>query len=66
MREFLSGIGYNGWVLPALLVLPLVGAALLLAQGLVSRDDGSVERAGSARWKRSKARGRNPGGKPGP
>src|SRR6188474_141835 len=26
MREFLSSIGFNGWVLHALLIIPLVGA----------------------------------------
>jgi NADH-quinone oxidoreductase subunit M len=50
MRDFLTSIGYNGWVLPALLLVPLVGAVLLVAQGSVARDDGSLEAAPSARW----------------
>ena len=31
MHAFLDGIGYNGWILPALLVLPLFGALILAA-----------------------------------
>ncbi|MEX2110007.1 MAG: NADH-quinone oxidoreductase subunit M [Gemmatimonadaceae bacterium] len=31
MTTFLNSIGYNDWVLPALLLLPLVGAAVILA-----------------------------------
>src|SRR5437762_7121021 len=30
MTAFLDSIGYNGWVLPALLVIPLVGAVIVL------------------------------------
>ena len=30
MANFLDSIGYNGWVLPALLLLPLVGAVVIL------------------------------------
>ena len=30
MTSFLDSIGYNGWVLPALLVIPLVGAVIVL------------------------------------
>src|SRR5205809_4189011 len=36
MANFLDSIGYNGWVLPALLVIPLVGAAIVLL--LPARD----------------------------
>ena len=36
MASFLESIGYNGWILPALLIIPLVGAAALLA--LPARD----------------------------
>lgn len=32
MTAFLDSIGYNGWILPVLLGLPLVGAAVLLAR----------------------------------
>src|SRR5512140_263457 len=42
MREFLLSVGYDRWILPALLVIPLVGALLLL---LLSgrRTDGEDE-----------------------
>lgn len=33
MTAFLDSIGYNGWILPVLLVLPLVGAVTLFARG---------------------------------
>ena len=39
MNEFLSSIGYNGWILPVLLLLPLVGALVLLEQGLMHKGD---------------------------
>src|SRR5882762_5378926 len=44
MASFLESIGYNGWVLPALLLIPLIGAFALLA--LPARDQeasGAVE-----------------------
>jgi NADH-quinone oxidoreductase subunit M len=44
MATFLESIGYNSWVLPALLIIPLVGALALLV--LPARDpgaDGGVE-----------------------
>ena len=50
MGDVLMSIGYDGWVLPALLLIPLAGAALLVVQGVVARDDGTLERAPSARW----------------
>jgi NADH-quinone oxidoreductase subunit M len=33
MTEFLNGIHYNSWILPALLIIPLVGALLVWANG---------------------------------
>jgi NADH-quinone oxidoreductase subunit M len=33
MREFLLSVGYDRWILPALLALPLIGAALVLLTG---------------------------------
>src|SRR6476619_4496856 len=33
MNAFLTSIGYNSWVLPALLAIPLVGAAVIWAIG---------------------------------
>ncbi|MCX5766498.1 MAG: NADH-quinone oxidoreductase subunit M [Gemmatimonadetes bacterium] len=37
MTSLLNSIGYNGWILPVLLALPLLGAALLLLRGAVLR-----------------------------
>src|SRR5258706_14203858 len=31
MRELLASVGYNRWVLHALLIIPVVGAALVMA-----------------------------------
>jgi NADH-quinone oxidoreductase subunit M len=42
-------MGYNSWVLPALLLIPLIGAAVLLLVGLFRDDDGTLERDPSAR-----------------
>ena len=39
MTQFLDGIGYNGWILPALLALPLVGALLMVLQGSVQKQE---------------------------
>ena len=39
MASFLESIGYNSWVLPALLIIPLIGAVALLA--LPARDQGA-------------------------
>lgn len=33
MTDFLNGIHYNSWILPALLIIPLVGALMVWAQG---------------------------------
>ena len=33
MQAFLNSLGYNSWVLPALLVIPVVGAVILLLMG---------------------------------
>ena len=50
MQDFLAQIAYNAWILPALLIIPLVGALLLLVMGAFSSDDGTLEAARSARW----------------
>ena len=50
MQDFLTSIHYNGWVLPALLLIPLVGALVLLVQAALARDDGTLAAAPSARW----------------
>jgi NADH-quinone oxidoreductase subunit M len=48
MRQLLESIGYTEWVLPALLLIPLAGAAILLA--LAARGNGDEpERARTAR-----------------
>src|SRR5688572_24679145 len=38
MAELLQSIGYNGWVLPALLAIPMVGAVLVWVHGFMQRD----------------------------
>src|SRR3954468_885927 len=44
MASFLDSIGYNGWVLPALLTIPLIGAvALMLIPARHSTTEGGVE-----------------------
>jgi NADH-quinone oxidoreductase subunit M len=50
MHDFLVQIDYNAWVLPALLLIPLAGALLLLVTGAFSGDDGTLEEAPTARW----------------
>jgi len=49
MTGFLDSIGYNGWALPALLVIPLLGAVILLL--LPARDgaDGTKVESPAAR-----------------
>ena len=37
MEAFLTSIHYNAWILPALLLLPIAGAAATLAHGALSR-----------------------------
>jgi NADH-quinone oxidoreductase subunit M len=39
MNSFLQSIGYNGWALPALLIIPVIGAIVLVAL-IRSGDDG--------------------------
>ena len=39
MTSLLDGIGYNGWILPALLGLPLAGALLMVMQGSMMKDE---------------------------
>ena len=50
MEAFLQSIGYESWVLPALLIIPLVGAVLLLVLGQASGSSaGSESSNGQAR-----------------
>ena len=47
MNEFLRSIGYDHWVLPVLLAIPLIAALAIWAHGaLAARDAGEVARAG--------------------
>ncbi len=50
MRELLTQLHYDAWVLPAILLIPLAGAAVILVAGALARDDGTLEQAPSARW----------------
>jgi NADH-quinone oxidoreductase subunit M len=50
MHDFLVHINYGAWVLPALLLIPVAGALLLLLVGAFSGDDGTLEAAPGARW----------------
>src|SRR5919206_614573 len=50
MREFLTSVGYNDWVLPALLLIPVAGALLILVHGALSRGDDTIATAGAERW----------------
>jgi NADH-quinone oxidoreductase subunit M len=67
MTAFLNSIGYDGWILPALLLLPLLGAAVIWLAGAASRPreagvagDAAVlpldeVQSGRARWPRMAA-----------
>ncbi|HVD61528.1 MAG TPA: hypothetical protein VNC11_11705, partial [Gemmatimonadaceae bacterium] len=39
MNAFLQSIGYNNWILPALLIIPVIGAAILVAMAPRNSDD---------------------------
>src|SRR4051812_5829336 len=43
MASFLDSIGYNGWVLPALLLIPLVGSVIVLLVPARDTPGGGVE-----------------------
>ncbi len=49
MKDFLASIGYNNWVLPALLIIPVVGALILLALGSKKGAD-ETDRNKTARY----------------
>ena len=42
MREFLLSVGYDGWILPALLVIPLLGALAVMAGGRAAEGEDEV------------------------
>jgi NADH-quinone oxidoreductase subunit M len=48
MNAFLTSIGYNTWVLPALLAIPLIGAAVIWAVGDRTSAPGTDEVASGA------------------
>ncbi|MEP6730372.1 MAG: NADH-quinone oxidoreductase subunit M [bacterium] len=52
MREFLLSVGYDRWILPALLVIPLLGALLVLLGGRQAEGEDEVE-SGAAKRSRS-------------
>ena len=39
MNAFLASVGYDSWILPALLVIPLAGTLLIWLQGLLTGRD---------------------------
>ena len=43
MAAFLDSIGYNNWVLPALLIIPLIGSILVLLAPVRTTDGTGVE-----------------------
>jgi NADH-quinone oxidoreductase subunit M len=43
MREFLLSVGYDRWILPALLAIPLLGAAAVLVVGRGGQSDGTPD-----------------------
>jgi len=48
MRELLLSVHYNYWILPALLILPLIGAALVMVSGRPSAPDEDEVASGAA------------------
>jgi len=49
MAAFLDSIGYNDWVLPALLIIPLVGALLVLLAPVRTATEGTAVESPAAR-----------------
>ncbi len=49
MTAFLDSIGYNGWVLPALLIIPLVGSIVVLLAPVRDTVDGAAVESPAAR-----------------
>ena len=42
MNSFLDSLGYNNWVLPALLIIPVLGAVLLIVMCRSESGDTSL------------------------
>jgi NADH-quinone oxidoreductase subunit M len=55
VTQFLDGIGYNGWILPALLGLPLLGALMLVLQGSMMKAGATPDSEEAMRSSRSLA-----------
>jgi NADH-quinone oxidoreductase subunit M len=49
MRDFLSGIGYGDWILPALLLIPVAGAILIYVGRIGRSTQDDLEHARGAR-----------------
>ncbi|MDQ3517136.1 MAG: NADH-quinone oxidoreductase subunit M [Gemmatimonadota bacterium] len=53
MREFLTSLSYNSWILPALLILPLLGVAAIYlvpnARNADGNGQGAIDAPGAAR-----------------
>jgi NADH-quinone oxidoreductase subunit M len=49
MRDFLQSIGYNSWILPTLLALPLLGALLIVFTGRRGEEGEDEVASGAAR-----------------
>lgn len=50
MTALLESIGFNSWILPALLVIPLLGAIAIPAHALATPQATEESRANIARW----------------
>jgi NADH-quinone oxidoreductase subunit M len=49
MNDFLTSIGYGNWILPALLIIPVIGAAAIWAAGARAADDATTDDVASGR-----------------
>jgi len=49
MNAVLQGMGYNGWILPVLLALPLLGAVTMAVQGIGARGQDTLVQMQQAR-----------------
>ena len=49
MREFLLSVGYDRWILPALLIIPLLGALAVMAGGREAEGEDEVVSGAAAR-----------------
>ena len=55
MRDLLLSIGYDAWILPALLAIPIVGALLVLFTGRRGAEGEDEVASGAARGPRTLA-----------